>query len=709
MTDKAERPRSSHWRGFPVDLGWRNLAVSTRLACAAVAALAIAYWLELPQPQWAVLTVYLLTQSSAGAAFAKGTFRLLGTVIAASCAVICVKLFAQAPVPLVGTAMAWMFLCYYGATRMSNFTAYGFMLAGYTGLLVLFEGAVDPNTAWQVALDRTTETSIGIACATLANALVLPVYAGAQLRALVAGAFSRLADYAATALTSPTGIENVIRLRSDILRAVTKFDALRSYTMFEAREMRANDAVLREIAREFLTVLSIERGLYVRLTDVRGAEGDPLTARLAPVLEATSATLDAIAHNPNAFANPERLRADLAMARRRLAVFSREIEALAGEAPLAPLANTALVVRRAIKMLRGLSFVALTAQSTFRPAAPSGMARSRPRLAERREAVLQGARAALAVLALCVFWYATEWDQGIAGITGLALMSYQCVNTDDPEKLGWPYFRAVIAACFCAYAVKAFVYPWLEGFGMLATFLLLVLVPLGILIGTPRFAKTAGTFTIFFVACATTGNVYDPDPLTFANFCFGLVVGMFVCLMAARLLPVTSQASRRLAYRRTMHQLLPEAAAGPRPARRVAREIVDLIVALLPHLSSVRQEDDVFLRGMLCSASSALELGRLHQAVANPALPPAGRAALAAGLSRFAAIFTALPERAEPRREALELGRAAIGEMWTALERLDPPAGSPAARAVLHAASGLRFLLDRFELDHAFLDRSFSS
>ncbi len=29
--------------------------------------------------------------------------------------------------------MGWTFLCYYGAARARNFTAYGFMLAGFTG------------------------------------------------------------------------------------------------------------------------------------------------------------------------------------------------------------------------------------------------------------------------------------------------------------------------------------------------------------------------------------------------------------------------------------------------------------------------------------------------------------------------------------------------------------------------------------------------
>ncbi|WP_246668886.1 FUSC family protein [Ancylobacter sp. TS-1] len=44
----------------PEDLvtpNWRNIAFAARLAAAAITALALAYWLELQEPQWAILTV----------------------------------------------------------------------------------------------------------------------------------------------------------------------------------------------------------------------------------------------------------------------------------------------------------------------------------------------------------------------------------------------------------------------------------------------------------------------------------------------------------------------------------------------------------------------------------------------------------------------------------------------------------------------------
>ena len=711
MAGTTDRPAAVAWPVFPLELNWRSLAVSVRLALAAIAALAIAYWLELQEPQWAILTVYLLTQPSAGAAFAKGAFRLVGTLVAAACGLLIVKLFSQSPLLLVGAATIWISACYYGATRMTNFTAYGFMLAGYTGLLVTFEGAADPYAAWSVAVNRATEISIGIACASLANGLVMPAYAGTQLRNLLVKTFTDLAAHAAVALKAGTPVDAFMRQRGDLLAKIVKFDALRSYTVFEAREMRADADALRDALREALTTVAVARSLYVRLADFRSSDaaGEAVAAHLLPALAAAIATLEQVSRGGTTLAGISACRAELALARRRLAVIERDIAALAGAVPLGLLADVALILRRTGKLLRQLSMLAHVAGTVFDPTDARPRARRRGgaargiRRANQREALLQGLRSGLALLIFCLFWYATRWDQGIAGITGLALMSYQCVNTDDPGKIGWPYFRAVIAACFCAYFVMAHVYPWLEGFTMLAVFLFAVLVPLGLLIGTPRYASSAGTFTIYFVAAAATANVYAPDPLDFANFCFGLVFGMFVCLMVARLIPVSGEASRRHAYQRAIGTLLPQAASGCRPARPVAREIIDLLAGVLPRLKLAVARDAVFLQGMLASASSARELGRLRLAMADPAMPEAARAALGQGLDRLAALFSRLPGMGRDREGPLEDGRQAINQMWAALEQLAPAAGSPAARAVLEAASSLRFLSDRFQIDHGFL------
>src|SRR5262249_24797785 len=53
---------------FSIDISRQNIVFSFRTAAAAILALAIAYWLELSDPAWATLTVYILAQPTVGAA-----------------------------------------------------------------------------------------------------------------------------------------------------------------------------------------------------------------------------------------------------------------------------------------------------------------------------------------------------------------------------------------------------------------------------------------------------------------------------------------------------------------------------------------------------------------------------------------------------------------------------------------------------------------
>ncbi len=135
---------------------------------------------------------------------------------------------------------------------------------------------------------------------------------------------------------------------------------------------------------------------------------------------------------------------------------------------------------------------------------------------------------------------------------------------------------------------------------------------------------------------------------------------------------------------------------------------MDLLVELLPGLSLGRPDHDTMLRGMLASASSAVELSRLGRAGANASLPEPARRAIGQGLQSFATLFAASPFPARRRAHALEKARNTLAAMWSAFAALDVPPRSPAARAVVSAAASLRLLEDRFILDQAFLTLAFN-
>src|SRR5215468_6522504 len=134
-----------------IDTSWQNIVFALRTAAAAILALALAYWLELSDPQWATLTVYILAQPTVGAALAKGAWRAAGTVAGGLIGLMLVALFSQAAELLVAATVILVGASFYAGARLRNYTSYGVLLAGYTMLLVAYEGSTDPLHAWSVA------------------------------------------------------------------------------------------------------------------------------------------------------------------------------------------------------------------------------------------------------------------------------------------------------------------------------------------------------------------------------------------------------------------------------------------------------------------------------------------------------------------------------------------------------------------------------
>lgn len=700
--------RPSPLSSFPIDLSWRNFVFALRTALAGVTALAIAYYLEMQDPQWSILTVYLLAQPTAGAAIAKSAYRVVGTIGGASLGLVILGLWSQAPIPFVGSVALLVGLCFYLGARLTNYTAYAFMLAGYTAMLIALEGAANPTHAWSIAADRTGEIIIGIVCGTAASVLILPRYAGVVLRESLAQLFGQLCHFGATALHPNVPMATFSALRRAMVDGVTKFDALRSYAVFEAPELRADDVLLRRVTREFLRVLAVARGLFVRIEDFQMEGAGPVLDRLRPAAQATTATLERIAADPSAFADPRRVRAELLAARTGLNTAAAALEAMAGRVPFDPLANGLLILRRAGDLLHGLSMVMVSEQASLR-ARSSGVRRPPPPPppGAHREAALIGLRAALGIVLVCGLWAATEWTQGLSAATGFALILFFAVNQDRPGKSAVPVLLASISAVLVAYAAMVFVLPRLEGYEALAVFLLIALIPGGLMAGTPQYAW-AGIFLAGFIGDEIgTGNVFRPNELAFLNSNLALIGSMAAGLVYLALFPVTSLANRDRIWTAVMGRLLPEAARGVRHERKVLGDIVDRLAPLLPRLSLDLQREEDFLRGTLGAASMSLELGRLNRVRRNPDLPPAALAIITPFLTRFAAAIEHLPRAGRDIAREVDAAEAIVHEARAGLAALPLQPGSASAALTLRAGASLRFIADRFDIDRAFLTRSF--
>lgn len=147
---------------------------SAKSFAAAMLAYYISLRIGLPKPFWAIVTVYIVSQTSAGASLSRGVYRFVGTFIGAIATVAIVPNFVNNPIGCSVVLAGWIGLCLFFSLLDRTPRAYAFVLAGYTASLIGFPSVVDPGAAFDTASLRVQEISIGILCAVLIHRYVLP-------------------------------------------------------------------------------------------------------------------------------------------------------------------------------------------------------------------------------------------------------------------------------------------------------------------------------------------------------------------------------------------------------------------------------------------------------------------------------------------------------------------------------------------------------
>jgi uncharacterized membrane protein YgaE (UPF0421/DUF939 family) len=137
---------------------WPIVVHSVRTAVAGVASLLVARLFKLPEAYWAPITTIVITQSSLGAALAVSWQRFVGTLLGAVIGAIVASHFG--PHALVFGASLFIL----GVLRVLmhlDLTAYRF--AGVALAIIVLVPRT--GSAWQIALHRFIEVSIGIGVA----------------------------------------------------------------------------------------------------------------------------------------------------------------------------------------------------------------------------------------------------------------------------------------------------------------------------------------------------------------------------------------------------------------------------------------------------------------------------------------------------------------------------------------------------------------
>lgn len=656
--------------------GWRDWLFSARSFAAAMLALWLALWLDLPRPYWAVGTVYIVIQPLSGALRAKALARFLGTLAGGAFAVAAVPALVDAPPLLVLVLALWVAGCTMGSLYDPTPRSYAFRLAGFTAALIAFPSVGAPGAVFDTALARIEEIGLGILCATLADQ-VFPRPATPVLLARLEAWIGAMARFGADALAGRMDDSRFIADRRRVARDGAALDALFEETRYEAAQHRAGLAWVRALRARARTVPAIISAVADRARALR-QDAPAAQAALAPLLQKAASWLASTA-------DPDRraaARAAVPALLGRLHAAERDAAAAAGDGspPWPGLLREGLLARlRELVETWSLALAlepsaGVLAAAPREAAAPVTSGHTDPLLVG-----LTGLASVLAILACDLAWVATGWPEGGTATMMAAVATAMFAQLDDPAPaiakfLGWTSFSVVVAALYL-FAVL----PAIDGFPLLAFALAVLYLPFGALHAQPARIGMALPVMVNTVALISLQEVYEAEFAAYVNGALALLAGFAAGLVSTRLVRAfgIDWRLRRLvaADRRDLARLTEGRQAD---LRRSVAAMLDRFEFLAGRIGSA--DADALDLTELAELRAAVNVARLRDAA--PHLPPATREAVQAALAGVAA-----QARGQGTPDATP--DAVLARLDAAL-RATMPGREAAARAAALALSGLR-------------------
>ncbi len=526
-------------------------------------ALLVAFTFNLDQPQWVLLTVFIVAQPQSGLVLAKSFNRIIGTLIGAAVALTFVALFAQERVLFLGSLALWIGVCTFGSQYARNFAAYSFVLSGYTVAIVGIPGALDAGNAFYIGTARVTEITLGIIVTAAVSHVVFPSSLAASLWHAVAEVRLALADYVLAIL----GNGDAAALRAKVMSQAIAIENLRASAIFEHREVRDRNSGLRRLNAALINVIGAAQPIGAQLENLRrtdklieGGMKDALAGAAAAVGTWRAGGIDAA-----------RLRADL-------------LEACA---------------RSSSTQLQEL-FAALAAYAAANEASASNKGRT-PRdigfthANDPVAALWMGVRAVLGVVVVSCFWILSGWPHGSTAAILAAVATARLATMGHAVPISIAAIFIFALATIPAFVVVEVLMPLASGFEMFALLVAPVIFCCALLMAQK---KTELQLIGFFsgLLFASVGQFQDRmayDPVGLLNTSIAAVFAAGTALVLWSVFaPETSQAARHrfLRVARQAQQRI----AGSRLRMGLAEfetAMTDALVQWQSHLRADRPDD----------------------------------------------------------------------------------------------------------------------
>ncbi|TGD99354.1 FUSC family protein [Methylobacterium nonmethylotrophicum] len=654
--------------------GWRQWLFALKISGAALLALGIALWVDLPRPYWAMATVYITMQPLSGATRSKAVYRVAGTLIGVSMAVVLVPPLVDSPEMLTLGLALWTAGCLYLSLLDRSPRAYLFMLAGYTAALIGFPAVTSPEAIFDTAVSRAEEITLGILCASLVASLVFPEPVGPVLAARVGAWLAEAGRWTGDVL-SGAGEEPALRARRLRLAAeAAEIDALAAHLAYDTSAQSRATSLVQLLRGRMLMLLPVLSSLSDRIAALRGLSG------LAPELRTLLADVEAWSAAGAPACEADALLARIAAADRPLPPHP-SWPALV-RASLLDRLRELLAIGRDCRVLQDR--IAKGGGALREPLAFAGEFGGRaPRHRDHGMALRSALGAFLGTIACVVVWIATAWPDGATAAMMGAVLTCLFATQDDPVPaiLSFATWTGVAAL---AIGVLLFgVMPLVHDFVSLALVLAPPLVLCGLLMTSPKTLPVGLALGVNGNALLAVQDRYTSEFGSYVNASLALVGGIWIAAMVTRLVRSVGaeHGARRLiaVSRADLARAARRRGRGDRTA--FAHLMLDRLGLLVPRLAAAPPDSPLRRIDTLAALRVGMNLVSLRRA--RHGLPAEAVASLDAALDGVAEHY----ERTSAGSPAAE---ALLAHIDAALAQIGAEAGTPGRRDALLGLAGLR-------------------
>ncbi|MET0848985.1 MAG: FUSC family protein, partial [Pseudomonas sp.] len=475
----------------------------------------------------------------------KSFYRFLGTLAGSAVMVALIALFAQNTELFLGSLAIWVGICSAGAARYRNFRAYGFVLAGYTAAMVGLPALAHPDGAFMAAVWRVLEISLGILCATVVSAAILPQTASAAMRNALYQRFGVFALFVTDGLRGRSKREAFEASNVRFIAEAVGLEGLRSVTVFEDPHMRRRNGRLSRLNSEFMGITTRFNALHQLLERLRSSGTDHVVAAIKPGLQDLAELLDGFSGRALTSPDAARLTSELAIYKENLPARVRSLRAIFQESD--PSEAEQLDFHTAYELLYRFVDELHGYAQTHASLADHSHAREQwdepftPQTNWMASAA-SGIRAAFVLVVLGSYWVATAWPSGATMTLIAAATIGLSAATPNPKRMAFQMACGTFLGALIGFVEMFFIFPWIDGFPLLCVMLAPVIVLGSFLSSRPQYAGVGLGLLIFFSTGSVPDNLTVYNPYTFINDYIAMVLGMLVCAAAgAIILPPNSR------------------------------------------------------------------------------------------------------------------------------------------------------------------------